>query len=193
MFFNKDDHSYALINSKLQQIPALLGQNCLPSQYWNIFFVWTTKVVESSKVVLLVGFSLVSINLQCENCLSRPFAPESRVFTFKLNSSTKTRVLERLETSGSNAPPPRHGRWSNARGLPMSGGGGGGGGGYWSDRDRRLRYAVDGCYHFPPTDLMYVCFLFLCLAVLLSKVTNVPGFHVIKLRNLVKLVSTTFS
>ena len=40
---------------------------------------------------------------------------------------------------------------------------------------------------------MYVCFLFLCLAVLLSKVTNVPGFHVIKLRNLVKLVSTTGS
>ena len=57
----------------------------------------------------------------------------------------------------------------------------------------RLRYAVDGRYHFPPTDLMYVCFLFLCLAVLFSKVTNVPGFHVIKLRNLVKLVSTTFS
>ena len=189
MFFNKDDHSYALINSKLQQIPTLLGQNCLPSQYWNIFFVWTTNVVESSKVVLLVGFSLVSINLQCENCLSRPFAPESRVFTFKLNSSTKTCVLERLDTSGSNAPPPGHGRWSNARGLPMSGGGGG----YWSDRDRRLRYAVDGRYHFPPTDLMYVCFLFLCLAVLFSKVTNVPGFHVIKLRNLVKLVSTTFS
>lgn len=189
MFFNKDDHSYALINSKLQQIPTLLGQNCLPSQYWNIFFVWTTNVVESSKVVLLVGFSLVSINLQSENCLSRPFAPESRVFTFKLNSSTKTRVLERLETSGSNAPPPGHGRWSNARGLPMSGGGGG----YWSDRDRRPRYAVDGRYHFPPTDLMYVCFLFLCLAVLFSKVTNVPGFHVIKLRNLVKLVSTTFS
>ena len=80
--------------------------------------------------MLLVGFSLVSINLQCENCLSRPFAPESRVFTFKLNSSTKTRVLERLDTSGSNAPPPGHGRWSNARGLPMSGGGGGGGGGY---------------------------------------------------------------
>lgn len=160
-----------------------------PLNIETFFFVWTTNVVESSKVVLLVGFSLVSINLQCENCLSRPFAPESRVFTFKLNSSTKTCVLERLDTSGSNAPPPGHGRWSNARGLPMSGGGGG----YWSDRDRRLRYAVDGRYHFPPTDLMYVCFLFLCLAVLFSKVTNVPGFHVIKLRNLVKLVSTTFS
>ena len=189
MFFNKDDHSYALINSKLQQIPTLLGQNCLPSQYWNIFFVWTTNVVESSKVVLLVGFSLVSINLQCEIVFLGHLLLKVEFFIFKLNSSTKTRVLERLETSGSNGPPRGHGRWSNARGLPMSGGGGG----YWSDRDRRLRYAVDGRYHFKPTDLMYVCFLFLCLAVLFSKVTNVPGFHVIKLRNLVKLVSTTFS
>ena len=27
VFFNKDDHSYTLINSKLEQIPALPGQN----------------------------------------------------------------------------------------------------------------------------------------------------------------------
>ena len=95
MFFNKDNHSYALINSRLQQIPALPGQNWLhmPHSILKDLFVWSKNFGESSKVVLLVGFSLVSINLQCKNCLSKPFASESRLFTFKLNTSTKTRVF----------------------------------------------------------------------------------------------------
>ena len=194
MFFNKDNHSYALINSRLQQIPALPGQNWLhmPHSILKDFFVWSKNVVESSKVVLLVGFSLVSINLQCKNCLSKPFASESRLFTFKLNTSTKTRVFCWKDLT-LHVQMPHPWAWTAVKCPWVSRGGGGRREGCWSDCDRRLKYTVDGCYHFPPTDLMNVCFLFLCLVVLLSKVTNMLRFHVIKLRNLVKLVSTTFS
>ena len=106
------------------------------------FFVWSKNVVESSKVVLLVGFSLVSINLQCENCLSKPFASESRLFTIKLNTSTKTRVFCWKDLT-LHVQMPHPWAWTVVN-CPWVSRGGGEGEGCWSDCDRRLRYAVDG-------------------------------------------------
>ena len=86
------------------------------------------NVVESIKEVLLVGFLLISIILQCENCLSKPFAPESGVFTFKLNSSTIKRVF-RLEdlTLQLQMPHPLGTDRVKCRWVAFFGGGGGGG------------------------------------------------------------------
>lgn len=100
------------------------------------FFVWSTNVVEFSEAkfqffvhVLLLDFSLVSIILWCENCLSH----ESRFFSVKFLHYTTCVTLSRLYTSSSNAPPHHgkvqipqpigHVRRSNALGLP---------GGCWS-------------------------------------------------------------
>ena len=114
---------YASINSKLQHPftrvfklmrinsfkfpPASPGPKLHSNTPPNIerFFVWSTNVVEVNEVtfhffVLLLDFSLVSIILWCENCLSH----ETRFLAVNLLHYSTCITLERLYTTSSNAP-----------------------------------------------------------------------------------------
>ena len=64
------------------------------------------SLYDQSILLLPLSFLLVRIIVWCENCLSKPFAHQSRLFTFKLLRPLKNVYYtgKKLVTTSSNAP-----------------------------------------------------------------------------------------